>query len=70
MTKAHKEIALFLVQLAERENVTESQIVREVADKTQELLTHLRYSTSFFTTIIFYLFSSFGGTNLFNTRPV
>lgn len=43
MTKAHKEIALFLVQLAERDNFTEAQIIREIADKTQELLSHLRY---------------------------
>ncbi|XP_054266790.1 putative DENN domain-containing protein 10 B isoform X2 [Macrosteles quadrilineatus] len=42
MTKAHKEIALFLVQLADREGITEAQIVREVADKTQDLLSHLR----------------------------
>uniref|UniRef100_A0A1B6LK26 UDENN domain-containing protein n=1 Tax=Graphocephala atropunctata TaxID=36148 RepID=A0A1B6LK26_9HEMI len=42
MTKAHKEIALFLVQMAEREDLAEAQIVSEVADKTQELLAHLR----------------------------
>lgn len=45
MTKAHKEIALFLVQLADRESVTETQIIREVAEKTQELLAHLRFVT-------------------------
>ncbi|XP_046689010.1 putative DENN domain-containing protein 10 B [Homalodisca vitripennis] len=46
MTKAHKEIALFLVQLAEREDLAESQIVSEVADKTQELLAHIRSLTA------------------------
>lgn len=45
MTKAHKEIALFLVQLADKESVTETQIIREVAEKTQELLAHLRFVT-------------------------
>lgn len=41
MTKAHKEIALFLVQLAEKESVKEAQIINEIAEKTKELLTHL-----------------------------
>ncbi|XP_075210927.1 putative DENN domain-containing protein 10 B [Lycorma delicatula] len=42
MTKAHKEIALFLVQLADKENVTETTIIREIDNKTQELLSQLR----------------------------
>lgn len=42
MTKTHKEIAVQLVQLAAREDVSELQIVKEVSDRTSELLNHLR----------------------------
>lgn len=42
MTKAHKEIALFLVQLADKENITEAAIIKEIGNKTQELLSQLR----------------------------
>jgi len=42
MTKTHKDIAVFMVQLAENENLSEEQVVREIADKTRELLNQLR----------------------------
>ncbi|KAE8748327.1 hypothetical protein FOCC_FOCC004963 [Frankliniella occidentalis] len=42
MTKTHKEIAVQLVQLAARDDVVESQIVKEVADRTSDLLNNLR----------------------------
>jgi len=41
MTKTHKEIALFMVQLCENQNYTETQIISEISDKTQELLNQL-----------------------------
>lgn len=41
MTKTHKEIALFLVQLSENQTYTEAQIISEIADKTRDLLTQL-----------------------------
>lgn len=42
MTKTHKDIALFIVQLSENTNLEENQIVQEIAKKTQELLSQLR----------------------------
>ena len=42
MTKTHKEIALQLVQLAAREDMTEIQIVKEVTNRTNELLNNLK----------------------------
>lgn len=41
MTKTHKEIALFMVQLSENQNYTEAQIISEISDKTQDLLNQL-----------------------------
>ncbi|XP_014483040.1 PREDICTED: protein FAM45A-like [Dinoponera quadriceps] len=41
MTKTHKEIALFMVQLCENQNYTEAQIISEISDKTQDLLNQL-----------------------------
>lgn len=41
MTKTHKEIALFMVQLCENQNYTEAQIISEINDKTQDLLNQL-----------------------------
>ncbi|GLH02860.1 Protein FAM45A [Gryllus bimaculatus] len=41
MTKTHKDIAVFMVQLAERDNVQEQQVIKEIADKTKELLNQL-----------------------------
>ncbi|KAG7189639.1 hypothetical protein KM043_017319 [Ampulex compressa] len=41
MTKTHKEIALFMVQLCENQAYTEAQIISEINDKTQELLNQL-----------------------------
>ncbi|XP_012289016.1 putative protein FAM45B [Orussus abietinus] len=41
MTKTHKEIALFMVQLCEKQ-CTESQIISEIAEKTQILLEQLK----------------------------
>lgn len=40
MTKTHKEIAIFMVQLCEN-SYTEAQVVSEIADKTQDLLNQL-----------------------------
>nr|AGM32878.1 protein FAM45A-like protein [Coptotermes formosanus] len=42
MTKTHKDIAVFMVQLAENESLSEQHVVREIADKTRELLNQLR----------------------------
>ncbi|XP_012260083.1 putative DENN domain-containing protein 10 B [Athalia rosae] len=42
MTKAHKEIALFMVQLGENQSLTEAQIISEISDKTQDLLNQLK----------------------------
>lgn len=42
MTKTHKDIALFMVQLAENESLSEQQVAQEIADKTTELLNQLR----------------------------
>jgi hypothetical protein len=42
MTKTHKDIAVFMVQLSENESLSEQQVVREIADKTRELLNQLR----------------------------
>ncbi|XP_078041416.1 DENN domain-containing protein 10 isoform X2 [Augochlora pura] len=41
MTKTHKEIALFMVQLCENQTYTEAQIISEINDKTQDLLNQL-----------------------------
>lgn len=41
MTKTHKEIALFMVQLSENQSYTESQIISEINDKTRDLLSQL-----------------------------
>lgn len=42
MTKTHKDIAVFMVQLADNPTVSETQMIREVADKTLELLNQLK----------------------------
>lgn len=41
MTKTHKEIALFMIQLCEK-TTNESQIMNEIADKTQDLLNQVK----------------------------
>lgn len=41
MTKTHKEIALFMVQLCENQTYSEAQIISEINDKTQDLLSQL-----------------------------
>jgi hypothetical protein len=43
MTKTHKDVAVFMVQLSENEGLSEQQVVREIADKTRELLNQLRF---------------------------
>lgn len=40
MTKTHKDIAVFMVQLAD--NASESRIIKDIAEKTQELLNQLK----------------------------
>jgi hypothetical protein len=42
MTKVHKDIALFMVQLSESE-LTEEQIIKALSDRTKELLNQLRF---------------------------
>nr|CAD7590374.1 unnamed protein product [Timema genevievae] len=42
MTKSHRDIAVFMVQLAGSEEITELHLIREIADKTKELLDQLR----------------------------
>ncbi|KAK0161602.1 hypothetical protein PV327_010057 [Microctonus hyperodae] len=46
MTKTHKEIALFIVQLCDNNLTTEPQIISEIAEKTQELLNQLKTLTT------------------------
>ena len=41
MTKTHKEIAMFMVQLSENQSLTENQVISDIADKTQDLLNQL-----------------------------
>lgn len=41
MTKTHKQVALFMVQLIENQSISESQVITEIADKTQDLLNQL-----------------------------
>ncbi|OXU23464.1 hypothetical protein TSAR_013312 [Trichomalopsis sarcophagae] len=41
MTKTHKEIALFMVQLSENLSLSEPQVISDIADKTQDLLNQL-----------------------------
>jgi hypothetical protein len=43
MTKTHKDIAVFMVQLSENEGLSEQQVVQEIAEKTRELLNLLRF---------------------------
>ncbi|CAG7829547.1 unnamed protein product [Allacma fusca] len=42
MTKTHKDIALFMVQLTEKESLTERDIMQEISRKTKDLIDHLR----------------------------
>lgn len=42
MTKTHKDIALFMVQLSENPNLEEHEVISEVANKTKELLAQLK----------------------------
>ena len=49
MTKMHKEIAMFLVQLTEREGLTERDVMQEITRKTKELMETLRLGISLFT---------------------
>jgi hypothetical protein len=51
MTKTHKDIAVFMVQLSENESLSEQQVVREIADKTRELLNQLRFVLRYCNTI-------------------
>ncbi|KAL7306892.1 hypothetical protein TKK_0001052 [Trichogramma kaykai] len=41
MTKTHKEIAMFMLQLGENQSFSEAQIISEINDKTQDLLKQL-----------------------------
>lgn len=42
MNKTHKDLAVFIVQLAENSEMTEQQIIQEINVKTRELLTNLK----------------------------
>ena len=42
MTKAHKEIALFMVQLCENDDESKVPIINEIADKTRDLINQLK----------------------------
>ncbi|XP_059488808.1 DENN domain-containing protein 10-like [Neocloeon triangulifer] len=42
MTRAHKEIAFYLVQLSQNENLSERQVVTAISTKTNDLLEQLR----------------------------
>jgi len=41
MTRTHKEIAFFLVQLAQNEALPERQVISSIATKTNDLLNQL-----------------------------
>jgi len=43
MTKTHKDIALFMVQLSEKKSLTERDIMQEIGRKTKELIENLRW---------------------------
>lgn len=42
MTKTHKDIAMFMVQLAENASLSEMQVIAEITNKTEELLGYLK----------------------------
>ncbi|KAL3864550.1 hypothetical protein ACJMK2_006222 [Sinanodonta woodiana] len=42
MGKLHKDIAVFMVQCAEKDNLSDYQIIKELANKTKELLNNLK----------------------------
>ncbi|EEB13004.1 protein FAM45A, putative [Pediculus humanus corporis] len=42
MTKVHKDIALFMVQLSENSNMEENEIIEKIAKKTEELRSQFR----------------------------
>lgn len=42
MTKTHKDIALFMVQLTEKDNLTERDFMQEISRKTKDLIDHLK----------------------------
>ena len=42
MTKTHKDIALFMVQLTEKKGFTERDVMQEISRKTKELIENLR----------------------------
>lgn len=46
MTKIHKDIAMYMVQLAENTTQTESQVIKEITNKTNQLLNYLRSLSS------------------------
>ncbi|XP_064483896.1 DENN domain-containing protein 10-like [Ornithodoros turicata] len=46
MSKTHKEIAMFMVRQADNENVSDQDLIRDIATKTQELLSNLKRATS------------------------
>lgn len=46
MSKMHKEIAMFMVRQADNEDVADQDLVRDVAAKTQELLSNLKRAMS------------------------
>ena len=47
MTKVHKDIALFMVQLSENSNMEENEIIEKIAKKTEELRSQFRYHKLF-----------------------
>ncbi|XP_052101508.1 DENN domain-containing protein 10-like [Mytilus californianus] len=42
MGKLHKDTAMFMVQCAEKEDVTDEQLIKEIASKTRELINNLK----------------------------
>lgn len=49
MTKTHKEIALFMVQLSENQSLSESQVISDIADKTKDLMNQVISLASYVT---------------------
>lgn len=42
MTKTHKDVAVFVVQLVQKRTLTERDIMQEIGRKTKELIENLK----------------------------
>jgi len=46
MTKIHKDIAIFMVQLTQRKDITERDIIYNINQRTKELIRNIRASAA------------------------